>query len=68
MTAATDSSSPDLQVDLGGIKLANPIMTASGTSGYGPEYAPLFDINTLGGFVTKSVTLHERPGNPQPRT
>ncbi|GJM25892.1 MAG: dihydroorotate dehydrogenase B (NAD(+)), catalytic subunit [Phycisphaerae bacterium] len=68
MAAATESCSPDLSVNLCGIELANPVITASGTSGYGPEYAPLFDINALGGFVTKSVTLHERPGNPQPRT
>jgi dihydroorotate dehydrogenase (NAD+) catalytic subunit len=68
MTAANDAHSPDLRISLGGIALANPVITASGTSGYGPEYAPLIDINALGGFVTKSVTLHERPGNPQPRT
>ena len=59
---------PDLSVDLAGVRLANPVMTASGTSGYGPEYAPYIDINALGAFVTKSVTLMERPGNPQPRT
>ncbi len=68
MSDATDSCLPDLRVNLGGLALSNPVITASGTSGYGPEYAPLFDINLLGGFVTKSVTLHERPGNPQPRT
>ena len=68
MSDATDSYQPDLRVNLAGIELANPVITASGTSGYGPEYAPLLDINALGGFVTKSVTLYERPGNPQPRT
>lgn len=62
------SSSIDLSVDLAGMHLANPVMTASGTSGYGPEYAPYLDINSLGAFVTKSVTVEERPGNPQPRT
>lgn len=68
MTTANLTQMPDLRVSLAGIAMSNPVMTASGTSGYGPEYAPLFDINSLGAFVTKSVTLHERPGNPQPRT
>ena len=68
MTDANPTPAPDLRVNLAGMSLSNPVMTASGTSGYGPEYAPLFDINALGAFVTKSVTLHERPGNPQPRT
>lgn len=58
----------DLSVQLAGIRMQNPVMTASGTSGYGPEYAPFLDINALGAFVTKSVTVRERPGNPQPRT
>ena len=59
---------PDLSTELAGVRLANPVMTASGTSGYGPEYASYIDINALGAFVTKSVTLHERAGNPHPRT
>ncbi|MFH0983138.1 MAG: dihydroorotate dehydrogenase [Planctomycetota bacterium] len=58
----------DLSVDLAGLKLANPIMTASGTSGYGPEYAPYVDLRQLGAFVTKSVTLRPRKGSPPPRT
>ena len=48
--------------------MANPVMTASGTSGYGAEYAPYLDISSLGAFVTKAVTPKERKGNPQPRT
>lgn len=59
---------PDLGVELAGIRLQNPVITASGTSGYGPEYTPYLDINALGAFVTKSVTVEERAGNPQPRT
>ena len=58
----------DLSVDLAGLKLANPVMTASGTSGYGPEYAPYLDLRQLGAFVTKSVTVSPRKGNPPPRT
>jgi dihydroorotate dehydrogenase (NAD+) catalytic subunit len=58
----------DLSVELAGLRLQNPYMTASGTSGYGPEYAGVIDINALGAFVTKAVTAKERPGNPQPRT
>ena len=58
----------DLSVDLAGLKLANPVMTASGTSGYGPEYAPYLDLRQLGAFVTKSVTVQPRKGNPPPRT
>lgn len=44
-----------------------PVLTASGTCGYGPEYADVLDYRQLGGFTTKSVTLHERPGNEPPR-
>ena len=58
----------DLSVDLGGLKLANPIMTASGTSGYGDELAPYLDLKQLGAFVTKAITVEPRKGNPPPRT
>jgi hypothetical protein len=68
MNESTTISRSDLSVELAGIRMNNPLMTASGTSGYGPEYAPLIDINELGAFVTKAVTVKERPGNPQPRT
>ena len=47
--------------------LANPVMTASGTSGYGTEKSHLFDIQKLGAFVCKGTTLEPREGNPQPR-
>ncbi len=56
-----------LSVTIGQIKLANPILTASGTFGYGEEFSTLLDLNRLGGLVTKAVTLEPRPGNPFPR-
>ena len=58
---------PDLSVEIAGLKLKNPVMVASGTFGYGQEYSELFDLNRLGAIVTKSVTLKPRPGNPTPR-
>ena len=50
-----------------GLSLANPVMTASGTFGYGTEYSHLFDIQRLGAIVCKGTTLEPREGNPQPR-
>ncbi|NOT00609.1 MAG: dihydroorotate dehydrogenase [Phycisphaerales bacterium] len=64
----TTTTPIDLSVDLAGVHLINPVMTASGTSGFGPEYAAFLDISSLGAFVTKAVTPEERRGNPQPRT
>jgi dihydroorotate dehydrogenase (NAD+) catalytic subunit len=58
---------PDLSVDFAGIKLKNPILTASGTFGYGYELAGLIPLKKLGGIITKTITLEPRPGNPQPR-
>ncbi len=57
----------DMSVDFAGIKLSNPVFTVSGTCGYGDELADFMDINSLGGFVTKSITLKPRKGNPTPR-
>lgn len=54
---------PRLATDIAGISLATPVLTASGTCGYGPEYAAVLDYRQLGGFTTKSVTRHERRGN-----
>jgi len=66
--AAEDiDSGPDLSVDLAGVKLANPIMTASGTCGYADEYADFVDLRGLGAFVTKSITVSPRAGNEYPR-
>ncbi len=57
----------DLSVNLAGLKLANPMMTCSGTCGYAFEYADFMKLDQLGAFVTKSITLHERPGNEPTR-
>jgi dihydroorotate dehydrogenase (NAD+) catalytic subunit len=59
---------PNLSVDLAGIPLRNPLLTASGTFGYGAEYADFVDLNRLGAVVVKGITLEPRPGNPPPRT
>ena len=57
----------DTKIDLCGIELDNPIIPASGTFGYGYEFAELYDINMLGTFSFKGTTLEERFGNPTPR-
>lgn len=58
----------NLAVDLGrGLRLKNPVLTASGTFGYGTEYAPFIDLERLGGFIVKGTTLHARQGNDSPR-
>ena len=56
------------QVHIGrGLTIKNPVMTASGTFGYGTEYADFIDLNRLGGILVKGTTLHPRQGNPYPR-
>lgn len=57
----------DLSVKLGALELKNPVLTASGTFGYGEEYADFIDLNALGGFVVKGTTLNPRQGNQYPR-
>ena len=57
----------DLSIDFAGIKLKNPVFTASGTCGYGDELSDFMDVSALGGFITKSITLKPRKGNPTPR-
>jgi dihydroorotate dehydrogenase (NAD+) catalytic subunit len=57
----------DLTTDLGFLKLKNPVLTASGTFGYGLEFAPFMDLNRLGGIVVKGLYFGPRPGNPPPR-
>ncbi|MBN2192786.1 MAG: dihydroorotate dehydrogenase [Polyangiaceae bacterium] len=54
-------------VRVGSLTLKNPVLTASGTFGYGLEFAPFFDIEDLGGICTKGLSLAPRPGNPPPR-
>lgn len=56
-----------LKVDIGGVDLKNPIMTASGTFGYGKEFDELIDLNQLGGIIVKGLSLLPSPGNPPPR-
>jgi dihydroorotate dehydrogenase (NAD+) catalytic subunit len=56
-----------LNVKVGGLDLKNPVMTASGTFGYGIEFADFIDLNQLGGFIVKGTTLHAREGNDYPR-
>ncbi|PKM45547.1 MAG: dihydroorotate dehydrogenase [Firmicutes bacterium HGW-Firmicutes-8] len=57
----------NLAVDLGGLKMKNPVTTASGTFGFGPEYAPYVDLNRLGAITVKGTTLEPRKGNATPR-
>ncbi len=57
----------DLSVDLGFCVLKNPVIAASGTFGYGPEFQQFLDLNRLGGFVVKGLYYDPRPGNPPPR-
>jgi dihydroorotate dehydrogenase (NAD+) catalytic subunit len=58
---------PDLRVHVGPLELKNPVMAASGTFGYGQEYADLFDPSLLGGIIVKGLSLKPRSGNPPPR-
>ncbi|MEI7677661.1 MAG: dihydroorotate dehydrogenase [Bacteroidales bacterium] len=57
----------NLNVKIGQLELKNPVMTASGTFGFGEEYADFFDISKLGGYVVKGTTLEPRQGNAYPR-
>ena len=61
------SVKPSLSVELGGIMLQNPVMTASGTFGYATEFESLMDLNRLGGIIVKGISLDPAPGNPPPR-
>jgi dihydroorotate dehydrogenase (NAD+) catalytic subunit len=56
-----------LSVEIGKLKLKNPVMTASGTFGYGEEYSGFLDIGRLGAVVVKGLSLHPKEGNPPPR-
>lgn len=57
----------DLSVNIGELRLKNPVLTASGTFGYGEEFADFVDLERLGGFIVKGTTLNPRDGNPYPR-
>lgn len=67
MADAKPSTPVDTATDLGGIALRNPVLTASGTFGYGTEFKAFMDLRRIGGFVAKSLTLRPRFGNPPPR-
>lgn len=57
----------NLKVEIGGLQLKNPVITASGTFGYGIEFADFIDLSRLGGIIVKGTTLEAREGNPYPR-
>lgn len=57
----------DLRVNIKNLSLKNPVLTASGTFGYGEEFADFVDLNRLGGFIVKGTTINHREGNPYPR-
>ncbi len=57
----------DLSVNIGNLQLKNPVMTASGTFGYGTEYVDFIDLSKIGGVIVKGTTLNHREGNPYPR-
>ncbi len=58
---------PQLEVEVGRIRMKNPVMTASGTFGYGEEFSPFIDLDKLGAMVLKGITLKPKMGNPPPR-
>src|SRR5882762_6492325 len=61
------ASPPSLEVEIAGIKFQNPVLTASGTFGYGLEFAELIDLNRLGGFCSKGLSIVPLEGTPPPR-
>jgi len=63
----TKKTNPRMAVQIGNLRLKNPVMTASGTFGYGEEYSEYVDLNRLGAIVVKGLSLQPRPGNPPPR-
>jgi len=66
-TSLASGKRPDLSVDFAGIRLKNPVLTASGTFGYGEEFADFVDLNRLGGIIVKGISLKPIAGNPPPR-
>jgi dihydroorotate dehydrogenase (NAD+) catalytic subunit len=67
MNRITPGAGYDLSLSIAGVRFKNPVIAASGTFGYGREYAGLLDISALGGICTKGLTLRPRPGNPGAR-
>ena len=64
---ATMDNQVDMSIEFAGLKTINPVWTASGTSGYADEMSDFMDLNLLGGFITKSITVNQRQGNDTPR-
>src|SRR5512147_1215879 len=67
MPKSSITMKPDLSVTFAGIKLKNPVLTASGTFGYGEEFSDFVDLNRLGGVIVKGISLKPIKGNPPPR-
>lgn len=67
ITPNSELQTPNLSVDIAGIRLKNPVMTASGTFGYGEEYSEFFDLSRLGAIVVKGLSVKPKDGNPVPR-
>jgi len=67
VTKTNKSPAADMRVSIAGIHFKNPVLVASGTFGYGIEFARVLDLQSLGGLVLKTITLEPRPGNPPPR-
>jgi hypothetical protein len=67
LVRAARPSGVDLRVQVGTLLLKNPIIAASGTFGYGVEFAQLVDLNRLGALVVKGLSIEPRAGNPSPR-
>ena len=61
------SDAVDLSVEFAGIRMQNPVVSASGTFGYAQEFEPYLDLNRMGAVVVKTITRLPRPGNPAPR-
>ena len=61
------TETPDMSVEVAGLRLKNPVIAASGTFGYGLEFSSLLDLNELGGLVVKGLSREPMPGNPPPR-
>ncbi len=67
MMIVKNKTKPDLSINFAGIKLKNPVLTASGTFGYGEEFGEFVDLNKLGGVIVKGISLNPIKGNPPPR-
>ena len=67
MATVNTNHPADMNVTIGELRLRNPVMTASGTFGYGREFESLVDLNRLGAIIVKGISLEPRSGNPPPR-